>query len=184
MSNLIAFGGWPGAGKDTACDLVAQQLGWPKRAWAADVYRAALALNPYIQTAGQRLQVLDELVGLEVAKREWPEVREFLQRVGFDAGRDIHGEDCWVRRTDLTGPACLTGTRARNEVDAVWAKQGHFVWVERPGIEPPNGHRAENTIGPELADYVLRNDGTIEDLALEVDVMLSTLEALDMGEGW
>lgn len=176
---LIAFGGLAGSGKDSAADLV----GWPKRAWAEPVYRAALALDPYLETCRCRLSSIVSAYGWDAAKRTFSEVRATLQRVGTEAGRDIHGIDCWVRLADLTPPACIVGTRFRNEVDAVWAAGGHFVWVERPGV-PQLEHVSEHQLGPDLADYVLRNDGTLEDLGLAVGWMLGALEAMDHSDGW
>ena len=177
---LIALGGYAGAGKDT----VAQLVGWPVRHWADPVRRAALALDPYITSAGCPLSTVVHGYGWDDAKRRLPQVRQVLQRVGTEAGRDIHGPDCWVRLADLAPPACYADTRFRNEVDAVWAAGGHFVWVERPGVGPANAHSSEHSLHPVLADYVLRNDGTLEDLAWAVRAMLTTLEAIDYSEGW
>lgn len=165
---LIAFAGYAGSGKDAAADLV----GWPKRAWAEPVYRATLALNPWVFSEGRYLRDLVRAIGWDRAKREHPEVRGWIQRVGTEAGRGIHGPDCWVRLADLTPPCCFVGTRFANEAQAVWAAGGRVVWVARPGVGPANEHASEHGLSPGGCDYVLRNDGTLEDLAESVRVML------------
>lgn len=170
-AQILAFCGYAGAGKDAAAALV----GWPVRAWAEPVYAAALALDPWLSTAGCSLATLVLRRGWEKAKRTYPEVREFLQRVGVEAGRNIHGDDCWVKLTDLTGPVSIVGTRFVNEIQAVWRAKGSVVWVTRPGIEAANDHASEHQLGPHCADYVLRNDGTLEDLAESVQTMLEVL---------
>lgn len=176
-TKLLAFAGYAGAGKDAACALV----GWPTRAWADPVYAAALALDPWVNSAGCALSTLVARRGWD-CRRLYPEVREFLQRVGVDAGRDIHGQDCWVRLLDLTGPLCVSGTRFLNEVHAVHAAGGHVVWVHRPGVGPANDHASEHQLSPAACDYVLRNDGDLSDLGNSVQVMLEHFDLLDLDE--
>lgn len=171
---LIAFGGLAGAGKDTAAKLTGLEV----RHFMDPGRASLLALNPWVwDPHGIGYVALADLVkqlGWERAKRESHDVRGLLQRMGTEAGRSVHGEDCWVRLADLTGAAAFADTRFRNEVDAVWERGGNFVWVDRPGVEQLS-HTSERQLGPELADYVLRNDGTLEDLAEEVKTMLEVL---------
>lgn len=171
---LLAFGGLAGAGKDTAAALT----GLPVRHFMDPGRAALLALDPWVwDPDGIGYISLAELVqrdGWEQAKRNSHDVRGLLQRMGTEAGRGIHGQDCWLRLADLTAPAVFADTRFRNEVDAVWARDGFFVWVDRPGVKQLD-HASERQLGPELADYVLRNDGDLADLAEDVHTMLEVL---------
>lgn len=172
---LLAFAGWAGSGKDTAADLI----GWPKRAWADPVYAAAIAIDPFILDEQlpfpARLSDVVNAYGWDNCKRTFPEVRRLLQVVGTEAGRGIHGHDCWVRLANLTGPACFVGTRFHNEIQAIRSAGGAVVWVERPGIGTANGHASEHQLGPRACDYILRNDGDLADLEENIRVMLAHL---------
>lgn len=165
---LVAFCGYAGAGKSTA----AAATGLPVRSWAEPIRRAALSLDPLLP-CGHRLSFYVRVLGWERAKRKNPDIRGLLQRLGTEAGRDIHGADCWVRLANLTEPGAFADTRFLNEVAAIRAAGGLVVWVSRIGVGPANEHSSENSVTVEDCDFVLCNNGTPEDLAAQTRAMLA-----------
>jgi len=100
-----------------------------------------------------------------------PEIRRMLQVIGTEAGRDIHGEDCWVKIArqkivSTDSPVAVVNVRYQNEADMIRDLGGVIVRVTRPGVGPVNGHSSDNQ---EIrADYEIENDGSIEDLHAKV----------------
>lgn len=169
---LIAFCGYAGSGKSTAAALT----GLPVRSWAEPIRRAALALDPYVyepMRGNVRLSTWVEWLGWDKLKREFLEVRRLLQRLGTEAGRDIHGPDCWVKLANLEEDGAFADTRFPNEVAAFREAGGLIVWMSKFGVGPANEHASENSIGPEDCDFVLCNHGSREDLAVQVAAMLA-----------
>jgi len=124
-------------------------------------------------------------------------VREMLQMVGTDCLRNNFNHNVWINAlmSDYVptkvqwsdgplggykdGPLpnwVITDTRFLNEVDAIKKRDGKVIRVERQGISPTNLHSSET----ELAlykefDYVLENNGTIEELIFNTSKMLTEL---------
>lgn len=165
----IGFAGYAGSGKDTAAKAICD----PRFILEAsrDVKAGLLRLDPFVGAVEEmnelRLLSLSEIVnehGWDAAKR-WPEVRRLLQAFGTDAGRELHGEDCWVSKLRFTLDrwagegvklACVTGIRFANEATLC----NPLVWVERPG-HVEGEHKSEKLEAiRKLADYSLSNDGT------------------------
>lgn len=178
MTTLIALAGAAGAGKDTAAEALLK-VGYRRDAFADRMRTAILALDPTVDfmqigdgtIAHVKLSWLIDQFGWDHAKREYPEVRRLLQKFGTEAGRDIHGPNCWV---DLVFNSweeagfprtVITDCRFPNEAQAVRNNGGLVVQIVRPGIEAlPGGHASENGIPAELVDHVVTNAGTIDDL--------------------
>ena len=69
----------------------------------------------------------------------------------------------------------VTDVRFRNEADAIRARGGVVVRINRPGIEAPNDHISEHDLDGYAFDYFVDNDGTIEDLAEAAIVLAGRL---------
>lgn len=143
---IIGLCGYAGAGKDTAAaGLIAD--GWLRVAFADGVREALLALNPEIALADLSGYLI-HWEGWDNLKANVPPVRELLQRMGTEAGRNIHGPDCWIniakRKIDAsTANVVITDVRFANEADAIRSWGGKVVYIERPGVGPVNGHVSE-----------------------------------------
>lgn len=175
--NLTKIGliGHAGCGKDTVAAYLMRH-GYTRVAFADAVRNVLLNVNPLVTTDGMRLRDLVEAQGWDTAKRQFPEVRELLQRLGAGA-RATLGESVWLdhalRRVDaLSGPAVVTDVRYWNEGLALRSRGYTLVWVQRPGVGPANAHPSETDIPTELADVVLTNDGSISELHAAVDARL------------
>lgn len=180
----VALMGRAGAGKDTVAGILAERWGHVRVAFADPLRRMALAVDPIITSykdsqgiAHFRLSELVDVHGWDGAKRAFPEVRRFLQRLGSEGVRDTLGPDTWVRtahrevwaawQTDR--PVVLTDVRFPNEV--AYAKRHGFmvVWIDRPGVYQGE-HASEHAVTPDDADVVVYNGGDLTDLAARVSL--------------
>jgi hypothetical protein len=107
--------------------------------------------------------------------------REFLQKIGTDAMRNGLHEDTWLNAfwVDYKPPMnvtykvsdyskypkwIITDIRFENEYNSVKEREGLMIKVERPGIETQS-HASETGLDHITDwDWVIQNDGTIEDL--------------------
>lgn len=179
MARLLGLHGWAGSGKDEAAKaLVAAD--WHRDAFADRMRKAILALDPLVPAEltnhtfeYDRLSELVGAYGWDHCKREFWEVRRLLQRFGTEAGRDIHGEDCWIRlvldpwrlQEDPDHDLVVTDARFPNECQAIRAAGGFVVEIVRPGLEPLGGsHSSEAGVPRDLIDATIVNDSTIAEL--------------------
>jgi hypothetical protein len=191
---LIGLCGYAGSGKDEAAKgLVAD--GWERVALADAVREAMLALDPIIgrwhPDTPVQAQVSGRLSALLHSPDDWsdlklhPEVRALLQRLGTEAGRDIHGQDCWVniaRRKILatSNNVVVTDIRFANEAAMIRELGGVLIRIERPGVGPVNEHVSE--VMPFEADHTLLNDGSIEQLHDTIRQLACIDEPTDLAE--
>lgn len=176
---IIGLSGYAGAGKDTVGEILVRHHGFRRVAFADRLKALALDLDPRLLVVGDADTVthhapLADIVecygGLDVAKREVPSVREYLQDLGVKVRLHL-GEDVWVRAA-LRGTAgediVVTDCRFRNEADAIRETKGLVLRVNRPGYAAVNGHISEH----DLDDYpfagVIANTGTLVDLEAQV----------------
>jgi hypothetical protein len=192
---LIGLCGYAGSGKDEAAKgLVAD--GWERVALADAVREALLALDPVTPTLWTTDPPSDNWsyhhpISRDVKEYGWgdvkksPYARQLLQRMGTEAGRDIHGQDCWVniaRRKILatTSDVVVTDIRFANEAAMIRELGGALIRVERPGVGPVNEHVSE--VMPFEADHTLLNDGSIEQLHDTIRQLACIDEPTDLAE--
>lgn len=173
---LIGLTAYAQSGKDAAAAALVED-GWTRHAFADVLREFAYAVNPLVRLprAGilrrRRVVRLRDLVderGWERAKLEVPEVRELLQRIGTDAGRVVLGENVWVdaalARVRPGERAVFTDCRFPNEANELRTLGGQVVRITRPGVAPVNGHKSETAMDDYVADAVIVNDGTLDEL--------------------
>lgn len=190
-THLIGLSGYAGAGKDEVAKILGE-LGWEKDAFANRVREFAYHLNPpvTVQDGGQLLYLRNvvDSHGWDRAKREFPEVRGLLQRLGTDAGRRIFGENIWVHalmnshNLGWGKRLVVSDVRFPNEYRAILDAGGTLMWIIRPGVEPTVDelgvvHESETALDGHYFDHVIVNDGTLDDLKTKV------LEALIVDSG-
>jgi hypothetical protein len=186
VTSLVGIGGYATSGKNEAANALIA-AGWRQDAFANRMRTALLALDPILQTEGHvpwsehwddvTVRVSDAVreMGWDRAKREYPEVRELLQRFGTEMGRNLFGENFWVdllfkeyeipgvRYDDLIG-LVVTDVRYPNEIRAIRGRGGKLIWIDRPGVGPVNAHASENAVGPNDFDVTILNNRGIEEL--------------------
>jgi 5'-deoxynucleotidase YfbR-like HD superfamily hydrolase len=168
---IVGLCGHAGAGKDEAARGLVK-VGWKRVSIADPVRDALLALDPLVHTSNSSIgtalsNVLAEFDSDWNAVKNFRDVRRLLQRMGVEAGRAIHGENCWVniakRKIGATGSnVVITDVRFPTEVALIRELGGEIIRVERPGVGPVNDHPAEHQ--PIEADHKLINDGTVDEL--------------------
>ncbi|MFF3975288.1 hypothetical protein [Streptomyces sp. NPDC001828] len=183
----IALSGKARSGKDTVAQVLVRHGSYTRLAFADELRRAALRLDPYIplnpaKNAARLSQVIRE-TGWERAKDQFPEVRRVLQEYGqsvreMDTGFWIRGVIGQVRQgTEWNMPCVVTDVRYLNEVEELKAEGAVVVRVERPGagVGAYSSHSSETALDGLVPDYVIRNDGTLAQLRDQVRTLYAQL---------
>lgn len=183
MTVILGLVGRKRVGKDTFAGRLVSEYGFTRLAFADNVRQAALDLDPIVDVVPWRdefeprdfgadvvhLSMLVEAEGWELAK-ERPEVRRVLQRFGTETIRKLD-PDFWVRpvmeqaiRLVKEGrPVVITDVRFLNEAKAVERASGALIRIVRPGLDDRDTHASETELDRRWCDFVLMNDGTLED---------------------
>lgn len=167
---IIAFCGYGYSGKDTAADVLCEEFGFSRIAFADALRDMAEALNPIMTDGGLRYRDTVTEFGYEAAKKI-PEVRRFLQVLGGEAVRGVIGDNTWVdivTKKITEGDWVVTDCRYRNEMQAIHALGGVVIQISRPGYGPVNDHVSETLLEGAAPDLVIVNDGTIDDLHAKI----------------
>jgi hypothetical protein len=171
MEALIGVSGYGGVGKDTLADLMVTHFGFTKMAFADPMRDMAEAIDPvvgWIDDGPIRYTDALEYHGYTDAKAMYPEVRRFLQRLGTDGGRDILGDDVWVKpamkRASAHKRVVFADMRFQNEAEAIRAASGRTIRVTRPGVAAANDHISETDLDRWPFDLFVNNNGTIDSM--------------------
>lgn len=164
--NIVLIGA-EGAGKDTVAQYLFEEYGYQRHAFA-DALRGIAHLNPQWSS-------LVQAHGYEKAKREFPEVREYLINLGETIRS--YEPDFFVRAMardyDPTkGPAVITDCRYQNELN--WAENNQFrvVYLERD----------QRFVVPQTIQYtrtdphVLKNNGRLKDLKYSLKALVEVAD--------
>lgn len=185
--SIVGLCGFAQSGKDTVGRFLVEDHGFARDAFADDLKKALLAIDPLIPVDHPvrhiRLGVLVGHLGWDEAKAN-PEVRRLLGATGTEAGWMIHGKRLWIDRVDERQHALppeqslvVTDVRFPEEQDWLDEKSGTLIEVRRPGVGPLAGalgaHSSEATskLHP---DVVIVNDGSLLDLQQKVAAFLTT----------
>lgn len=169
---IVGLTGKAGSGKDTAADSLCEALqarGKRTKTMAfADPIRAALA------AMGVPTSYIYQRHLKEVEIPGWgASYRKLSQTLGTEWGRELIGNDFWVRRladrvvelgmlTRLPDVLVITDVRMQNEADWVKTRLGLLVHVVRPDLGTVRDHASE--AGVQGIDQVLANDGDLMNL--------------------
>lgn len=180
---VIGISGYAQAGKDTIGSVLTESAGFVRVAFADALREVLYALNPSVcvQTGPSFVDFLWTTVVDVVEDKGWEwakansDVRGYLQRLGTEAGRQILGDDIWVRTAMAKvngGKYVFTDVRFPNEARAILDKGGQVWRVERPGVAPVNPHPSETALDDWPFDLVIFNKGTLDDLREQVSIAL------------
>lgn len=168
---IIGLSGYAKSGKDEVAKIILRQhREWEVRKFSGKLKEVATVLTgiPSGMFESQEFKSM-ELPGWDMT------VREFLQRVGTEGIRNGVHPDAWVNalfadyyKHDYW---IITDCRFPNEAQAIKDRGGKVVRIVRPGVSAINAHSSETALDDWDFDYVIHNDGTLEDLmtkALEI----------------
>lgn len=197
---VIGLTGAAGAGKNAVGEILERPYGYTALALADSVRQAAWEIDPIITARTDMdpltLRDLVNELGWDTAKRKYPEVRRILQRVGTEAGWQMHGENLWTdllshkikaafdsAEADREDPtrSCtgivVTDVRFPHEIELIKALGGQIWHVDRPGLSMSAGtatHASETSLAGHSWDHEIDNNGTLEDLKQEISKKMNT----------
>lgn len=178
---IIGVSGWARTGKDTVADHLVENYGFVKMSFAEPMRDALVRLNPMIRVGGHPTELASavRLMGWEALKGESPDIRGLMQRLGTEVGREMFGDDFWVKaainRIPDGAKVVFADVRFPNEANAIRALGGGIWRVERGGVGPANDHTSENSMNDYLFDTEVKNFGTLEELHKTVDNLVEEM---------
>ena len=198
MIDLVAIHGKLGTGKDTLASFLTDHTPY---SFADPLRKGLLALDPIVDARFNPCSDENEYEGLVrlsdvVRTSGWdeakkiPEVRRLMQVYGTEAGRDIHGQGCWVNLAeefiDKHDRVVIRDVRFPNEVDAIYGFEftkpklkNRTVLVKMLGEsrrqheQSAAQHASEQGLEDWLFDVLVFNDGTLDDLKWAANYIVS-----------
>lgn len=186
---LIGLVGKKRSGKDTVYSYINEFVPAYRMAFADPLKESVCEL---LGISREGLEILKEQteirIGLNIEPKFNPEIqilnlnmREFLQRYGTEAHRNVFGTNFWV---DAVLPddfyhedymCVVTDCRFDNEVNRIRYLGGKIVKVERPSVVTTDIHASEAMeLSDSVIDYKIINDGDLEHLKHKVYEMLES----------
>jgi hypothetical protein len=166
---IIGLTGYAQSGKDTVANILVNNYGYTRIAFADKIREFLYETNPmYDSIVGEPLFVRAKVDrdGWEEAKKS-PQIRRLLQTSGV-AARKLFGEDFWVDQAlsgmDVAGNYVIADVRFENEADKIKASGGQIWRIKRLGVDPINGHISETQMDGYPVDQIFINNGTVVDL--------------------
>ncbi len=185
MIDVIGLAGRKGSGKDTVGQYLVERYGYTRMSFAAPLKDSAAALFGIDAVEWETLKNTgrsDIILRRPDKESVRLTAREFLQRYGTEAHRDVFGQQFWtdqlIAQLRPGRKYVVTDARFENECRALREVGGRIVVIDRPGTDADDTHASE-TLPPEaIVDVWLTNDGTIEELQRAVDSYMHFQEAL------
>lgn len=181
---IVGLTGLAGSGKDSAGHLLAEALEArgrrTKRMAFADPIRQALMAMGVPSS-----YIFDRALKEHDVPSFGASYRKLAQTLGTEWGRQLIGQDTWVRVLETRLMALqrrpdvliITDVRMQNEADWITTRGGMLVLVERKGIAGVRPHESER--GLAHVDTVLHNDGDLNNLRARCDglshIVLATM---------
>lgn len=172
--SIIGISGKAGSGKDQVGKFIKQKATyhWEVKKFAYRVKQITSLMT------GVSMELLEHQKGKQMTLPEWGmTVREFLQKLATEAIRENLHEDAWVLSlfseyiSDIDSKWIITDLRFKNELKFLKSKDAITLRIERPGI-PTMDHRSETDLDTSAFNYIIVNDGTLDDLKEKVNLFL------------
>lgn len=169
---IIGLSGYAQSGKDTVAQILVDNYGYTRVAFADKIREFLYEVNPMVGCSPSGyLKDLVDLEGWEKAKQQ-PQVRRLLQDLGVGA-RKVFGEEFWVKQALSEHrpweKIVVTDVRFTNEADYVKGFPKSQLWrIKRNGVQAVNAHVSETEMDGYFVDQIFTNNGTLEDLELLV----------------
>jgi hypothetical protein len=159
---IIGFSGYARSGKDTAAQELQRSMGFWVLHFADPLKNAAREIFGFSfeQLYGNLKETVDPFWGISP--------REALQKLGTEGGRNVFGEELWVkaltRRNENRDEKdyVIADVRFPIEARAIQELGGHVVRVVRPGADSVKPHESETALDTWPFKHVIMNDGSME----------------------
>jgi hypothetical protein len=200
---IIGVAGLIGSGKGTVSEIISQQYGYQKMAFADTLKDAVSVLFSWPREllegdtdASRRFrEVPDPFWTRTIGVNETITPRLILQRFGTECMRDVIHPDFWIHALDKKmislelNSVVITDVRFPNEIEWIRSKGGKVIVVKR-GADPdwvdvlrvkgeayfrenhPNVHESEWSHVLQRMDYMIDNNGSLQDLKSSVEYMM------------
>lgn len=181
-AEIIGLAGVAQSGKDTCAGILAE-FGYERLAFADILRQSVYNLNCKVDSVlvevddqclsgatirDFRVQEIVDDIGWDRAKVKFTEVRELLQRMGTEVGRELYGENFWVEKVmqqmKPDREYVITDARFPNEVQAIHDLGGRVYRIERDGTVAVNSHISDTGVAGLPVDGVVTNNGTVNEL--------------------
>jgi hypothetical protein len=123
-------------------------------------------------------------IGWEPTKAN-TEVRRLLQVFGTEVGREMFGEDFWVKQVfkqikeeEIYKNFVITDVRFPNEANFIKANGGEVWRINRNDNKPINAHASESAMDEYKFDRVISNESSIQDLEKEIFSVMRSYNAI------
>lgn len=180
---IIGLHGFAGVGKDTVAEHLVHQHGFEHRKFAEPLKQSVANLfnitreqvDEFKYSEGEipGVEVLVDIYGKTQYSFSW---REFLQRYGTEAHRDVFGQNFWVDQclpiqdAFVEQDIVVSDTRFMSEMDRIKILGGIVVNIYRPGYV--SGDHSSEMDHSEYADYHIHNEGSVIALCVKVDNLI------------
>ena len=184
---VLALTGYARSGKDTVGQVLVDEYGFERKAFADPLKAMALGIDPYIQITSQESGVEAQFTRLSTAfaaSLGWEElksqsdIRRLLQRLGTEGARQNLWDSIWidklVREIQPDNKYVVTDCRFPNEADAIHKLGGLIIRIERPGLTAM-AHDSERLMNSINADFSITNDSTISVLHDRVRAVMAEI---------
>ena len=172
---IIGLTGYAQSGKDSVANILVENYGYQRVAFADPIRDLLYATNPMLKE-GYRVQGLVDVYGWDRVKVDYPEARRLLQDLGVGA-RKTFGDMFWVkqalRQVNFEGNYVITDVRYPNEAKAIRQYDNSQLWrIKRTGVDAVNSHESESAMDGEKVDQIFLNNGTLEDLQVLINTRM------------
>lgn len=183
---LLGLCGLKGSGKDTVGAYLVKEHGFERKSFADKLKESVAALfdvEPWeIEQWKNDPGAYACILSVKGEVTPGLTIRQFLQRYGTEAHRDVFGQDFWVNQLLPMGGyysgrnIVVTDVRFKNEIDRILTLDGHVIYVDRPALDQKDPHRSEEEVsyGKEIGYQLVNNLGVME-LYEEIEDMLVVL---------
>lgn len=178
---IVGFGHRRMRGKDTAAAYLADNYDFAHDAFAYSL-KEGIGRGVFGLTDDQLYGSQDVKETVDPFWQLTP--RDILQRAGTEAMRHTFGADVWVktllRRAEKRRvPTVVADVRFVSEADAIKAHDGFVIRIDRNLPYDPiiDQHQSEtDLLTYDRWDLIINNDGTLEGLYLQLDILMKELK--------
>lgn len=174
LSRLIGLHGKPRVGKDTVATYLVNKYGFMRYGPSVRVKLTTAAMFDFPAEYLDRDDMKDQMDPF------WGMTyRQMAQKVGKESSRDVFGDDIWMRHVEKqlqnlpnnVYGLVLPDVRYASEIKWIKEHGGDVFYIIRDNAPTTSdkGHVVDAGLPLELADVILYNNGTIDELHVRVE---------------
>lgn len=170
MYPIIGITGFARSGKDTCADFFVRIQGGYRYGFADPIKQMLISLGIDMTDPFWQNHKEDQIP--EFGRS----LRYLLQTLGTEWGRSLVHPDIWVKIAEKTfkeqGPGMvIPDVRFANEAEWIRRAGGKILLVQRPVRDIVRAHVSESGIPIQPGDFIVSNDGTIDQLHTKLAYM-------------